>query len=143
MSPFCPSFLQPPALHPENDRFLTPLFSSTSELLFSQLLCLHIYLRCPLLFSATLNLQYPSFCQRSLRLCALCVSVANPSFSSVRLPAIAYHWLHVLRPRGVPCSWPQPQPQQHPTRRRSAPPVRADFPGSAPPLWPAAIPRAP
>src|SRR6267378_4466364 len=35
MSPFCPSFLQPPALHPQNDRFLTPLFSSTSELLFS------------------------------------------------------------------------------------------------------------
>src|SRR6266404_2883889 len=59
MSPFCPSFLQPPALHPQNDRFLTPLFSSTSELLFSQLLCFHIYLRCPLLFSPALFKDLP------------------------------------------------------------------------------------
>src|SRR6266404_2660869 len=51
----------------------------------------------------------PSFCQRSLRLCALCVSVANPAFSSVRLAAIAYHCVHVLCPRGVPCSWLRPQ----------------------------------
>src|SRR6266404_304824 len=84
----------------------------------------------------------PAFCQRSLRLCALCVSVANPAFSSVRLAAIAYHWLHVLRPRGVPCSWPQPQPQQHPTQPPSGRPGRAAFPGSALLSWPAAIPRA-
>jgi hypothetical protein len=31
-------------------RFVTPLFSSTSELLFSQLLCFHNHLRCPLVF---------------------------------------------------------------------------------------------
>src|SRR5712671_3303160 len=39
-----------PALHPANHRFFTPLFSSTSESLFPQLLCFHIYLRCPLVF---------------------------------------------------------------------------------------------
>src|SRR6266404_3522730 len=50
--PFRPSFLPQLAVHPENDRFLTPVFSSTSESLFSQLLCFHIYLRCPLLFSS-------------------------------------------------------------------------------------------
>src|SRR5712675_3803744 len=38
------------ALHPANHRFFTPLFSSTSEPLFAQLLCFHIYLRCPLVF---------------------------------------------------------------------------------------------
>src|SRR6266404_6208198 len=84
----------------------------------------------------------PSFCQRSLRLCALCVSVANPAFSSVRLAAIAYHCVHVLCPRGVPCSWLRPQAQQHPAQRPSGPLARVGFPGSAPPLWPAAIPRA-
>jgi hypothetical protein len=50
VSPFRPSFLHPPALHPQIGRFLTPLFSSTSELLFSQLLCFHNHLRCPLVF---------------------------------------------------------------------------------------------
>src|SRR6266478_4408842 len=38
------------ALHPANHRFFSPLFSSTSEPLFAQLLCFHIYLRCPLVF---------------------------------------------------------------------------------------------
>jgi hypothetical protein len=50
VSPFRPSFLQPPVLHPENNRFFTPLFSTTSELLFSQLLCFQNHLRCPLVF---------------------------------------------------------------------------------------------
>jgi hypothetical protein len=53
VSPVRPSFLQAPALHPENDRFFTPLFSASSESLFSQLLCFHIYLRCPIVFFAT------------------------------------------------------------------------------------------
>ena len=44
VSPVRPSFLQPPALHPANHRFFTPLFSTSSESLFSQLLCFHIYL---------------------------------------------------------------------------------------------------
>ena len=39
-----------PALHSVSHRFFTPLFSASSESLFSQLLCFHIYLRCPLLF---------------------------------------------------------------------------------------------
>src|SRR5882762_10114528 len=56
VSPFRSSFLQPPALHPQNDRFLTPVFSSTSESLFSQLLCFQIYLRCPLLFSSVTSI---------------------------------------------------------------------------------------
>ena len=51
MSPFPPSFLQPPAVHPANDRFFTPLFSALSELLFSQPVCFHNHLRCPLVFS--------------------------------------------------------------------------------------------
>ncbi|MCU1242419.1 MAG: hypothetical protein JWO71_3145 [Candidatus Acidoferrum typicum] len=43
--------------HPANDRFFTPLFSASSDLPFSQLLCFHNHLRCSLLFSATLNFQ--------------------------------------------------------------------------------------
>ena len=53
VSPVRPSFLQPPAVHPSNHRFFTPLFSISSELLFSQLLCFHIYLRCPIVFFST------------------------------------------------------------------------------------------
>ena len=60
MSPFRPSLIKPPALHPANNRFLTPLFSSSSELLFSQVLCLHNHLRCPLVFSNRASLQEPS-----------------------------------------------------------------------------------
>src|SRR6266404_6032133 len=40
----------PPATLRANHRFFTPLFSASSECLFSQLLCFHIYLRCPLVF---------------------------------------------------------------------------------------------
>jgi hypothetical protein len=62
VSPVRPSFLQAPALHPENDRFFTPLFSASSESLFSQLLCFHIYLRSPIVFFLT-----PEFpCLRAL-----------------------------------------------------------------------------
>src|ERR1700675_4599469 len=43
----------PPALHPANNRFFTPLFSASSESLFSQILCFQIYLRCPLVFQIT------------------------------------------------------------------------------------------
>ena len=50
VSPFRSSFLQPPALRPANHRFFTPLFSTSSVSLFSQLLCFHIYLRCLLVF---------------------------------------------------------------------------------------------
>src|ERR1700732_520696 len=32
VSPFRPSYLQPPAVHPKNNRFITPLFSASSEL---------------------------------------------------------------------------------------------------------------
>jgi len=52
VSPFRPSFLQSLAVHPANDRFSTPLFSASSESLFSQLLSFHNYLRCPIVFSA-------------------------------------------------------------------------------------------
>jgi hypothetical protein len=48
--PVRPSFLRPPAVHPANHRFFTPLFSTSSEPLFSQVLCFHIYLRCPIVF---------------------------------------------------------------------------------------------
>ena len=51
MSPFRSSFLQPPVMHPAIDRFFTPLFSASSELLFSQPLSFHNHLRCPLVFS--------------------------------------------------------------------------------------------
>src|SRR6267142_3999989 len=50
---------QQSALHPANHRFFTPLFSSTSEPLFAQLLCFHIYLRCPLVFSSEPSI-YPT-----------------------------------------------------------------------------------
>jgi hypothetical protein len=38
-------------MHPAIDRFFTPLFSASSELLFSQPLSFHNHLRCPLVFS--------------------------------------------------------------------------------------------
>jgi hypothetical protein len=44
------SLLHPLALYPANHRSFTPLFSTSSEPLFSQLLCFHIYLRCPIVF---------------------------------------------------------------------------------------------
>ncbi len=50
MSPLRLSFIQTPAVHPANNRFLTPLFSFPSELLFSQLLSFHKHLHCPLVF---------------------------------------------------------------------------------------------
>src|ERR1700730_9408207 len=40
-----------PALPCTNHRFFTAFFSAPSELLFSQLLCFHNHLRCPLVFS--------------------------------------------------------------------------------------------
>src|SRR5882757_7487279 len=58
------------ALHPANHRFFTPLFSSTSEPLFAQLLCFHIYLRCPLVFSSEPSIyptSVPSVLGRSLK----------------------------------------------------------------------------
>src|SRR5712672_152460 len=60
-----------PAPHPANHRFFTPLFSFTSEPLFSQLLSFHIYLRCPLAFSPHASIQriWPISSLRSLRLC--------------------------------------------------------------------------
>jgi hypothetical protein len=51
VSPFDPSSVPPPVVHPTNHRFSTSLFSAPSELLFSQLPCFHNHLRCPLLFS--------------------------------------------------------------------------------------------
>lgn len=45
------------AVHPANNRFSTPLFSASSELLFPQLLCFHDHLRCPLVFSSASNFQ--------------------------------------------------------------------------------------
>src|SRR5882762_2927774 len=45
-------------LPPQTDRFLSPAFSSTYELLFSQLPCFQKHLRCPLVFSLTV--KFPS-----------------------------------------------------------------------------------
>jgi hypothetical protein len=50
VSPFRPSFLQPPVVRPANNRLSTLLFSASSELLFPQLLSFHNHLRCPLFF---------------------------------------------------------------------------------------------
>src|ERR1700730_9759109 len=55
VSPFRPSFFQPPVVHSTNNRFFTPLFSASSELLFSQLFCFHNHLRCPLVFRSILQ----------------------------------------------------------------------------------------
>ncbi len=66
------------AVHPANNRFSTVLFSASSELLFSQLLSFHNYLRCPLVFSSVrsipaasarsiLRLIFKSFAMRRLR----------------------------------------------------------------------------
>src|ERR1700730_5061926 len=60
VSPFRASFLQPPVVHPANDRFFTPLFSAPSALLFSQLLCCHNHLRCPLVFSDPAPVESPA-----------------------------------------------------------------------------------
>src|SRR5882762_4761425 len=77
VSPFRPSFLQPPALHSENDRFSTPFISSASESLFSQLLCFHIYLRCPLVFCVSLNFQVSRPFQRVKRCLAITIFRMN------------------------------------------------------------------
>ena len=85
MSPFSPSFPQPLGVHRATDGIFAPLFSITSELLFSQLLCFHIYLRCPPLFAANLNffkcaapLQRPVHATRLLsEVCALLFSLAS------------------------------------------------------------------
>jgi hypothetical protein len=45
------SILQPLVVHPTNNRFSTPLFSASSELLFPQLLSFQNHLRRPLVFS--------------------------------------------------------------------------------------------
>jgi len=45
------------AVHPANNRFSTPLFSASPELLFPQFLCFHNHLRCPLVFSSASNFQ--------------------------------------------------------------------------------------
>ena len=79
VSPFRPSFLQPPALHPANNRFLTPLLSSTSELLFSQLLCFHIYLRCPLVFPCPRQASPPN----PLSPLLLITSLQSPQFHAL------------------------------------------------------------
>jgi hypothetical protein len=51
----------PPASDPANHRFITPLFSASSESLFYQLLCFHTYLRCPLVFLNPLCARYPGY----------------------------------------------------------------------------------
>jgi hypothetical protein len=51
----------PPASDPANHRFITPLFSASSESLFYQLLCFHTYLRCPLVFLNPLCAKYPGY----------------------------------------------------------------------------------
>jgi hypothetical protein len=50
VSPVRPSLLHSVGVHPANHRFFTSLFSTSSESLFSQLLCFNIYLRCPIVF---------------------------------------------------------------------------------------------
>ena len=76
MSPFRPSFLPPPVVHPANHRFFTPLFSASSESLFSQLLCFHIYLRCPIVFSNHV-LHETSSSPKSFIYCIYAESPAN------------------------------------------------------------------
>jgi hypothetical protein len=83
VSPVCPSFLQPPALHPVNDRFFTPLFSASSESLFSQLLYFHIYLRCPIVFSPTSKFPDLSALGAMFSLSTLLSSAACPLFMSL------------------------------------------------------------
>jgi hypothetical protein len=51
-APLSSFFLPRPAVHPAKHRFSTTLFSVTSELLFSHLLCFQKHLRCPMLFSS-------------------------------------------------------------------------------------------
>jgi hypothetical protein len=48
------------AVHPANNRFFTLLFSTSSELLFSQLFCFQDHLRCPLVFSSVRSLPAAS-----------------------------------------------------------------------------------
>ncbi|SRR6266404_6034527 len=83
------------AVHPANHRFFTPLFSASSELLFSQLFCFQNHLRCPLLFSSVRSVStasvrsclisfFKSFGMRRLRprkLSRLSFSRSSPLFS--------------------------------------------------------------
>ena len=83
------------AAHPAINRFPTPLFSSSSESLFSQLLYFHNHLRCPIDFSSVYSVPpasapsvlsrfFKSFPVNGLRALALsCASfrTSNPLFS--------------------------------------------------------------
>ncbi|MCU1240744.1 MAG: hypothetical protein JWO71_1470 [Candidatus Acidoferrum typicum] len=131
MSPFRPFFFQPPVLHPDNDRFFTPLFSISSELLFSQLLCFHNHLRCPLVCAhaqrvSTRNPLSPLPLTTSLQtqqLHAITHSFAQrhraipPVFNRFRTLSIA---TGVYPPPGRPLAYQFSFPRQNETFRHSS-----------------------
>src|ERR1700716_647235 len=65
VSPARPSFSLQPQHVSTDHRFLSPLFSKSYELLFSQVLCLDNHLSCPLVFSSRCIFQ--RFVHKTLR----------------------------------------------------------------------------
>jgi hypothetical protein len=126
VSPFRASFVQPPVVHPTNRRFFTPLFSAASELLFSQLLCFHNHLRCPLVFAYPLrirSLHRRSALRPSPRFHRLTnASARNPFHSDLHSPAHS-----ILSATPVPGAYcanrfsSPPLPRTHQLRLRALP----------------------
>ncbi len=98
----------PPATLRANHRFFTPLFSASSESLFSparqilggQLLCFHIYLRCPLVFPGPgvpqLNRHQPRITSHAFSwVCRLLFSLA-PLFQA---PVLCFQSLAASLPK--------------------------------------------
>src|ERR1700730_4863288 len=72
VSPFRSSFLQPPAVHPANNRFFTPLFSTSSEsIFFATPLFSHLSALPPGFFSC-LSFPHPK------RICGTCERANDP-----------------------------------------------------------------
>ncbi len=79
-----------------NDRFPCPLFSYNYELLFSQVLYFHTYLRFPIVFS--LRSDWPSSLASPIDLYVFCFLTVTTPFSSTRLFSHLYKTPRVFVP---------------------------------------------
>src|SRR6266404_5512826 len=95
VSPFRSSFLHSPVVQSANHRFFTPLFSTSSESPFSQLLCFHIYLRCLLVSRCAHSVASVSLWQNSLAGSAAShrIRLASTSFLALTLEVSARYGL--------------------------------------------------
>ena len=107
VSPFRSSFLQPPAVHPTNDRFFSPLFSLLSELLFWQFFCFDNHLSCPGVSpSGLLEVAHDTLSPLFSHYCALFAL-----FFSLLL--FVFNGLRTLLPKHPEYGYPSPNPSHN------------------------------